>query len=89
VYNPTEDVVGIIASYMNENQAEALDDIAGAHGFTTANAKIIDLTNTELVLRVSDAADADTARITWPAPLTRREDIRSHLLEMQEAARWS
>lgn len=89
MYHPTEDAVGFIASYMNENQADALDDIARAHGFAATGAKIVDLTTTELVLRASDGPDAATARIAWPAPLTRREDIRAHLLEMQDAARWS
>lgn len=89
MYHPTEDAIGFIASYMNENQTEALVNIARAHGFATDKAEIVDLTNTELVLRVSDTSDAATARMVWPVPLTCREDIRSNLLEMQEAARWS
>jgi Protein of unknown function (DUF2470) len=89
VYHPTEDAIDFIASYMNENQADALVGIARAHGYATDRAQIVDLTTTELVLRVSDASDAANARIPWPMPLTRREDIRSNLLEMQETARWS
>ncbi|MCA4134834.1 DUF2470 domain-containing protein [Arthrobacter sp. M4] len=89
MYHPTEDTVDFIASYMNQNQADALTDIARAHGFATDKAKIVDITSTELVLQVSDIPDVVAGRIAWPAPLTRREDIRSYLLEMQEAARWA
>lgn len=90
MYHPTQDAIEFIASYMNENQANALVDIAQAHGCATVKAEIVDLTTTELVLRVSDASeDEATARIPWPTPLTRREDIRANLLEMQETDRWS
>jgi CheY-specific phosphatase CheX len=86
VYQPTKDAVDFIASYMNENQADALTDIARAHGFAAEKAEIVNITATELTLRIAEAGE--TASIAWPAPLERREDIRSYLLEMQESARW-
>lgn len=85
--HPTEDAVGLIASYITENQAENLYDIPRAHGFATDRAKIVDLTTTELLVLSSDAPA--TAPIPWAAPLTRHEDVRSPLFEMQDAARWS
>lgn len=86
MYHPTRDAVDFIASYMNENQSGALTDIARAYGFATEKAEIVDISTTDLTLQVSDAGEK--AVIAWPAPLTRREDIRSYLLEMQESARW-
>jgi Protein of unknown function (DUF2470) len=87
VYRPTPEVVEFIATYMNENQADALVDIARAHGLSADRARVKDLTETAMVLSLAAADREQDAEVPWPRPLQRREDVRMFLLEMQEDAR--
>lgn len=88
MYQPTEEAVEFIATYMNENQADALVDIARAAGARdTEQAEVDTMTAEHLVLRVSATGVSREIEVPWPAPLQRREDIRAYLLELQEDAR--
>jgi len=89
MYEPPEDVVAFISSYMNESQPEALVEIARGRGAAADHAQIVGMTSTQLTLRVTCAGEETEVRLDWPGPLRRREDIRAYLQEMQEDARFA
>lgn len=90
MYQPTEDVVSFITTYMNENQVEALLAIARHHDTGVESARLTTLDGVGFTLEVSSAAGEDAERritIDWPAPLRHREDVRAHLANLQNEAR--
>ncbi|WP_194396393.1 DUF2470 domain-containing protein [Microbacterium atlanticum] len=89
MFEPPDDVVAFIADYMNETHQDALAEIAVAHGASARSARIVGMSGAVLTLAVIDAGGArQDVDIPWPAPLSAREDIRRHLQEMQEEARF-
>ena len=90
MFEPSEDVVTFIADYMNEAHGEAVREIAAGHGFHADVVEIAGMSSAGMTVRGrTGEGDWVTAIIAWPAPLQRREDIRRHLQQMQDDARFS
>lgn len=89
-YEPDDEVVDFISTYMNEAHSEALQVMASAYGVKAERVEIASMTAIALILRaLDDDGIWQTTAITWPAPLRRREDIRTHLQQMQDDAWFS
>lgn len=90
MFEPSGDVVALIAEYMNESHGEALREIAVAHNFRANTVEIATMSSTQLTLRGRTGdGQWSYALIAWPAPLRRREDIRRYLQQMQDDARFN
>ena len=79
MYEPPDDVVIFISSYMNDNHGDALTQIAQAHGVESDVVTITGMTGAELLMRAETGGEHTDVAIAWPAPLQRREDIRIYL----------
>lgn len=88
MYIPEPEAIKFIATYMNENHQDALTQIAKLNGYVLENASIVDMSAEHLTLSGNIDGNSTKVEVKWPKPLTKREEVRVYLQQMQDDARF-